>query len=142
MDDRSKTSLALNNGVWDTHLAAEGGEVDDELDGVNIVGDEDERSLLVLDEADNVVETVLGDVWLLADILLLLALRDGGGLLGQALLLLGLGLRTVLVEDLECLGGNYEALVYKLLLVECYPYGCGRQRAGTEQSPVGPSGAC
>jgi len=53
-----------------------------------------------------VVETVLGDVGLLADVLLLLALSDGGGLLGEALLLLGLGLGTVLVEDLESLGGK------------------------------------
>jgi hypothetical protein len=53
-----------------------------------------------------VVETVLGDVGLLADVLLLLALSDGSGLLGEALLLLGLGLGTVLVEDLESLGGK------------------------------------
>ena len=57
--------------------------------------------LLVLDEADNVVEAVLDGVWLLADILTLLALGDGGGLLGLAVLLLGLGLWAVLVEELE-----------------------------------------
>lgn len=89
-----------------THLPAESREVDNELDGVDVVGDQDEGSLLVLDEANNVVETVLGDVGLLADILLLLALRDGGSLLGETLLLLGLGLGTVLVEDLESLGGE------------------------------------
>lgn len=89
-----------------THLPAESREVDNELDGVDVVGDQDEGSLLVLDKANNVVETVLGDVGLLADILLLLALRDGGSLLGKTLLLLGLGLGTVLVEDLESLGGE------------------------------------
>ena len=106
VDDRSETGLALHNGVWDTHLLAESGKEDNELNGVNIVGDEDERSLLVLNEANNVVETVLDGVGLLGDILLLLALGDGGGLLGQTLLLLGLGLRAVLVEELEGLGGG------------------------------------
>ena len=106
MDDRSETGLALDDGVWDTHLLAESGKEDNELDGVNIVGDEDEGSLLVLNEANNVVETVLDGVGLLGDILLLLALGDSSGLLGQALLLLGLGLRAVLVEELEGLGGG------------------------------------
>jgi hypothetical protein len=106
VDDRAETGLALDDGVGDTHLAAEGGEEDDELNGVNIVGDEDESGLLGLDEGDNVVETVLDDVGLLADVLLLLALGDGGGLLGKTLLLVGLGLRAVLVEELEGLGGG------------------------------------
>lgn len=131
MNNRSETGLALNDDVWDTHLAAEGGQVDDKLDGVDIVGDEDESGLLVLDEADNVVETVLGDVGLLADILLLLALRDGGSLLGQALLLLGLCLRAVLVKDLESLGGNCGALAFCPSYPTCVSYGCGQQRAGT-----------
>lgn len=110
MNDRSETGLALDDNVGDTHLAAEGGEVDDELDGVDIVGDEDKGGLLVLDEADNVVQTELGGVRLLANILLLLALGDGGSLLGQTLLLVGLGLWAVLVKELESLGSNY----YKL----------------------------
>lgn len=106
VDDRSESGLALDNGVWDTHLLAKSGEEDNELDWVDIVGDQDQRCFLVLDEADNVVETVLDGVRLLADIFLLLSLRDGGGLLGQTLLLLGLGLRAVLVEELESLGGG------------------------------------
>lgn len=110
VDDRSETGLALDDDVGDTHLAAEGGEVDDELDGVDVVGDEDEAGLLVLDETDNVVQTELGGVGLLADILLLLALGDGGGLLGETLLLLGLGLRAVLVEELESLSGHYNTI--------------------------------
>lgn len=105
--NRAEPGLALHNGVGDTHLAAESRQEDNQLNGVNIVGDQDQRRLLVLDESDDVVETVLGSVWLLAGVLLLLALRDGGGLLGQALLLLGLGLRSVLVEELERLSGSY-----------------------------------
>lgn len=106
MDNGTETGLALDDGVGDTHLAAKSGQEDDQLNGVDIVGDEDEGSLLVLNQADDVVETVLDGVGLLGDILLLLALLDGGGLLEETLLLLGLGLRAVLVEELEGLGGG------------------------------------
>lgn len=106
VDDSAEASLALDDGVRDTHLAAESGQENDELNGVNIVGDEDKRGLLVLNETDDVVETVLDGVGLLGDILLLLALLDGGGLLEKTLLLLGLGLRAVLVEELEGLGSG------------------------------------
>lgn len=131
MDNSSQTSLALDNGVGDTHLAAESGKEDNQLNGINVVGDEDERGLLVLNETNNVVETVLDVVRLFADVLLLLALGDGGGLTLETLLLLGLSLRTVLVEELEGLGsgvavqgalelsdrrGNLEAEVQDLLL--------------------------
>lgn len=131
VDNSSQTGLALDDGVRDTHLAAEGREEDNQLNGVNVVGDQDERSLLVLDETDNVVETVLDGIGLLGDILLLLALSNGSGLLVETLLLLDLGLRAVLVEELEGLGsgvavqgvlelsnswGNLQAQVQDLLL--------------------------
>lgn len=106
MDDSAETSLALDDGVGDAHLLAERRKEDNQLNGVNIVGDEDERSLLVLNQANDVVETVLDGVGLLADVLLLLALLDGGSLLQETLLLLDLGLRSVLVEELESLGGS------------------------------------
>ena len=106
VDNSTETSLALDDGIRDTHLAAESGKEDNQLNGVNIVGDEDERSLLVLNEADNVVETILDGIGLLADVLLLLASLNGGGLLEETLLLLGLGLRAVLVEELEGLGSG------------------------------------
>jgi hypothetical protein len=106
VDDSAETGLALNNGVGDAHLLAEGWEEDDELDGVDIIGDQDERGLLVLNQADNVVQAVLDSVGLLADILLLLTLLDGSSLLQETLLLLGLGLRAVLVQELEGLGGS------------------------------------
>lgn len=106
VDHCAETRLALHDGVRNTHLAAESGQEDDQLNGVDIVGDEDQGSLLVLNKADDVVETVLDDVGLLGDILLLLALLDGGSLLEETLLLLGLGLRAVLVEELEGLGGG------------------------------------
>lgn len=106
MNNSTETGLALDDGVGHTHLLAERRKEDNELDGVDVVGDEDKRGLLVLDEADHVVQTVLDSVGLLADILLLLALLDGGSLLEETLLLLGLGLRAVLVEELEGLGGG------------------------------------
>ena len=106
MDDSAESSLALDDGIRNAHLAAESGEEDDQLDGVDIVGDEDKRGFLVLNQADNVVQAVLDNVGLLADILLLLALFDGGSLLEKTLLLLGLGLGTVFVEELESLGSG------------------------------------
>lgn len=106
MDDSAETGLALDDGVGDTHLLAERRKEDNQLNGVNIVGDEDQGSLLVLNQTDDVVEAVLDGVGLLGDILLLLALLDGGSLLEETLLLLDLGLRAVLVEELESLGGG------------------------------------
>lgn len=40
VDDSSETSLTLDDGVWDAHLAAEGRQEDDELNGVDVVGDQ------------------------------------------------------------------------------------------------------
>ena len=91
MDDCSETSLALDDGVGNTHLAAKSGKEDNQLDGVDVVSNQDERGLLVLNETDNVVETVLDGVGLLGDVLLLLALGNSGGLLVETLLLLSLG---------------------------------------------------
>lgn len=41
VDNRAESGLALYNGVWDTHLATKGGKEDNQLNGVNIVGDQD-----------------------------------------------------------------------------------------------------
>lgn len=101
VDNGSKTSLALDDGIGNTHLAAEGGHENNHLDGIDIIRNENQRSFLVLNQAHDVVETVLDSVRLLADILLLLALGDGGRLLVETLLLLGLGFRAVLVQKLE-----------------------------------------
>ena len=65
VDDRAETGLALDDDVGDTHLAAESGEEDNKLDGVNIVGDDDKGSLLGLDEGNTVVQTVLDEEGLL-----------------------------------------------------------------------------
>merc|ERR1712115_186949 len=106
VNDRPETGLALHDGVWHTHLPAQSRKEDDHLDRVDVVGDEHQRGLLSLDESHDVVETVLDGVRLLGGVLLLLALADGGSLLVQTLLLLDLGLRAVLVQELESLGGG------------------------------------
>jgi len=106
VDDSAEPGLALHNGIWNAHLSAESRKEDDELDGIDIVGNEDQAGLLVLNQANDVIETVLDGVWLLANILLLLAIRNSGGLGGKTLLLRGLGLRAVLVQEFEGLGGS------------------------------------
>ena len=76
VDDRAEASLALDDDVRDAHLAAERGEEDDELDGVDIVGDDDERRLLGLDKGDGVVETVLDKQRLLRILLRIISWWD------------------------------------------------------------------
>ena len=65
VDDRAEAGLALDDDVGDAHLAAERGEEDNELNGVDIVGDDNERRLLGLNERDAVVETILDEEGLL-----------------------------------------------------------------------------
>lgn len=129
VDDCSETGLVLDNNVRDTHLlkpinvsksahdkeststtnlSAESGQEDDQLNGVNVVSNDNQGSLLGLDEGDTVVQTVLGEKGLLGVL--------GGGLvtlgsLGLSLLeqtgLLLLGrLGLVLVQELEELGSS------------------------------------
>lgn len=107
MNDCAEAGLALDNDIRDTHLAAESGEEDDKLDGVHIVGDDYEGSLLGFDESDDVVKTELGEEGLLGVFRILgFLLRGGGSGSSEASLLLLLGLRAVLVEELEQLGGS------------------------------------
>ena len=123
-DDCAETGLALNDHVANAHLAAESGEEDDELDGVDVVGDDNEGRLLGLDEGDDVlrskregqleqeergrgthVESRLDEEGLLA-LIGLLALSDLLGALLEANLLLALGLSLVLVQETEHLHGG------------------------------------
>ena len=61
----------LDPSRWDRgrHLAPQGGEEDDRLDGVDVVCDDDKRGFLSFDEGDDVVEAEF----------------DEGGLLGALL---------------------------------------------------------
>lgn len=103
VDERAEAGLALDDAVWDAHLAAEGGQPHDNLHGVDIVGDDDQLGLLLLDEASDVVDAVADDGSALA---VLSLVASGGSLcsLGQALLLLRLGLRAVTLAQAEELG--------------------------------------
>jgi len=107
VNNGAETSLRLDNDVGDTHLAAQSGQVDDELDRVDIIGDDDKRSFLRLNESDAMVKTKFDKEGLLR-LLLLGVLIFGGGLGGsvETSLLLLFGLRAVLVEQLEKLGGR------------------------------------
>lgn len=42
VDDRAESGLTLDDGVWDTHLSAESWEEDNQLNWINIVGDENQ----------------------------------------------------------------------------------------------------
>ena len=106
MNNSSKTSLALDNSKRNTHLTAKSRKENDELNGVNVMGDQNKRSLLVLNQSNNVVKTVLDIVWLLANILLLLTIGNSSGLLVKTFLLLNLGFWAVFVEEFEGLGGS------------------------------------
>ena len=46
VDNGTETGLTLDDDVWNTHLAAEGGQEDNELDRVDIIGNDNEGSLL------------------------------------------------------------------------------------------------
>ena len=106
--DQTEPGLALDDNVRDTHLSAESGEEDDELNGVNIVGNDDELGLLGLDKGDNVVKTVLGVNGLLGvrGGSLVSLLLSGLGLGQETSLLLLLGFGLVLVEKLEELSSS------------------------------------
>lgn len=109
VDDLAEAGLALDDDVRDAKLAAESGEPDNELDGVDVVGDGDELGLLLLNKGGDVVQAELDDSGGLR-------LNNSLGVLGLGLsslqetsLLLGLALGLVLVEELEESGGCNDA---------------------------------
>lgn len=91
--------LSAEEAVRNVLSAAEGGQVDHGLNGVDVVGDDHELGLVLFNEGGHVVEAELKVHGLGALGILLLGGLEEAGLL----LLLGLGL--VLTEELEELGG-------------------------------------
>ena len=73
MHDGSKASFTLHDDVGDAHLTAQGGEEDDELDGVDVVRDDDERGFFGFDEGDDVVEAVLDEEGFLGVLLIIMS---------------------------------------------------------------------
>ena len=58
MDDGAEASLALDDDVWNTHLATEGRKEDHQLNRVNIMPNNDEGCFLCFNQRNDVVETV------------------------------------------------------------------------------------
>ena len=73
MHNSSETSFTLDDDVGDAHLAAQGGKENDELDGVDVVRDDDERGFLGFDEGDDVVEAVLDEEGFLGVLLIIMS---------------------------------------------------------------------
>ena len=61
LHDVSAASFTLHDDVGDTHLAAQSGEEDDELDGVDVMRDDDECGFLGFNQGNDVVEAVLDE---------------------------------------------------------------------------------
>ena len=102
--ESTETSLVLHDRVRDALETAEGREPDDELDRVDVRGDENQAGLLLLDEAGDVVEAKLEDGGLGRLDLVAGGLGLGGGLAARGALLARL--RLVLGCELEELGGE------------------------------------
>ena len=105
VDECTETSLTLDNTVRDTHLTAESREPENQLNGVNIISNDDQLGLLGLNQSGNVVDTVLDDNGLVSlGNFLLLRLGKSSGT--ETLTLLSLGLGSVLVHQLEDLSSS------------------------------------
>lgn len=102
--NHTKTRLALDDRIGRTGLTAESREVENELDGVDIVGDDHQGSFFVLNQSDNVVQAVLDDDGFFSSHLFAGDLGLGSG--KQTSFLLDLGLGAVLVGQLEELRGQ------------------------------------
>ena len=103
VDKCSETGLILNNEEGNLHLTAEGRKPENKFNGVNIACDEDEGSLLLLNEGGNVLQSELQLARNLGGCLLSGSGGSGGVL--DTLLLGGGSLRTVLVQQVEDTGG-------------------------------------
>jgi len=106
VNNSSQAGLALNDDVGYTHLAAKSRKEYDELNRIDVVSNDNKSGLLRFDESDDVVQAILHIERLLVLSVLILALGSGSGRGLETSLLLNLGLRTILVEQLEQLSGR------------------------------------
>jgi len=72
-DERSESGLVLHDTIWNLHLSAKSREPNDQLNRIDIIGDDDELGLLLFDKGGNMVDTELKEVGSL--------LLGGGGVL-------------------------------------------------------------
>ena len=100
VDELSKVGLATDEAEGDTLLAAESGKMDNELDGVDVVGNDDKLGLVLLNECGNVVKTKLE----VHGLLTLGATFASFGLASHSRGLLSAGLRLVLGHQFNELG--------------------------------------
>jgi len=99
VDEFTEVGLSADEAVRDIELTAKGGEEDDHLNGIDIVGNDDELGFLGLNELGDVVKTefdVVGLVTLISGLV--------SGHLSKTCLLLDAGLGHVFTEDFEELG--------------------------------------
>ena len=96
--------LSFNNAVWHTHLSAQSWQPNNNFDWIYIVSDAHQLCFLALDQFGDVIDSVLDDdrfllrFWFPCSFLL----RE----LSESHFLLRVGFWTVLVQQLEELGGR------------------------------------
>ena len=95
----AQTALAAHDRVRNAHLVAQSGQPHHQLQGIHVVGNQNQLGLLALHQLRHVVQTVLHNQSTLLLHGLALSLRLGSSL--QTSLLLGLRLRSVLVHQTE-----------------------------------------
>jgi len=100
VDELAEVGLSADEAEGDSLLSAESGQVDNELNGVDVVGNDNKLGLVLFDEGGHVVETKLEMHGLLS-----LSGATGLSLSLQSLGLLNAGLGLVLGQKLEELGG-------------------------------------
>jgi hypothetical protein len=101
--DVTETGLTLDNAVRNIHAAAQSWEPDDELDWVDIVGDDHKLGLAGLNKVGNMVDTELDETWLLSSLDVTLGLAIS--LLLQTKTLLGVRLWAQMSKETEHIAG-------------------------------------
>ena len=105
VNDLTETRFALDDAVGDIHLTAKSRQPDNQLDGVDVMGDDNQLSFLGFDQSCHVVETILDNNGF-GSRNVFVGLSLGRGSLLKALLLLRFVLRAVLVQKTEDLSGR------------------------------------
>lgn len=101
VDKLSESRFTFNEAVWDSHLFAEVWQEDHELDWDDVVGNNDQLSLLLLNQSGNVVKTEFNYEWLLGVGVDVLLVSLEFSLFLESLDLLFLGLWDVFGEESE-----------------------------------------
>lgn len=105
MNECSESCLSLDEGVWDSLLSAECGDVENELDGINIVSNNDEFGCTILNESCDMVKSEFNGERLGSNLFILLSLDLVGSFSLESSCLLFMSLWLVLTEELEKLLG-------------------------------------